>query len=259
MDEAEVRRRMYRSADATGTGAVAAMRLVVQGWTATAAVGRALDRDAHTKADGPRRLWRAVQLLAGICCYPMVGEVGSTAVKLVTLRSGRRMGVVAIVVAMEKAHRIALKPTPKQETLFGQHAGYARSAYNRTLGEFKAGLDVGEWLVERTLRPRWNKVRGMIAPWGLATVPERGQVRHHRLRPGRRGLGRVPPLEDGQEPPPVKDGPIIGVDVGVDVDVGAGTVAICSNGNKVENPKALAASLKRLRKTVSGSAVIVER
>ncbi len=69
---------------------------------------------------------------------------------------------------MKKAHRIALKPTPEQEMLFGQHAGYARFAYNWALGEFKAGLDVGEWLSERTLRPRWNKVKGLIAPWGAA-------------------------------------------------------------------------------------------
>ncbi len=25
---------------------------------------------------------------------------------------------------------------------------------------------MGEWLAERTLRPRWNRVKGMIAPWG---------------------------------------------------------------------------------------------
>jgi transposase len=47
---------------------------------------------------------------------------------------------------MKKAHRVALKPTAEQEALFGQHAGYARFAYNWALREFKAGLDVGEWL-----------------------------------------------------------------------------------------------------------------
>ena len=67
---------------------------------------------------------------------------------------------------MKKSHRVALKPTPEQELLFGQHAGYARFAYNWALGEFRAGLDVGEWLSERTLRPRWNQVKCMIAPWG---------------------------------------------------------------------------------------------
>lgn len=74
------------------------------------------------------------------------------------------MGIVAIVVVMKRSHRIALKPTPKQEALFIQHAGYARYAYNWALGEFKVGLGVGEWLSERTLRPRWNRVKGMIAP-----------------------------------------------------------------------------------------------
>ncbi len=67
---------------------------------------------------------------------------------------------------MLKSHRVALRPTAEQESRFAQHAGYARFAYNWALGEFQAGLDVGEWLSERTLRPRWNKVKGMIAPWG---------------------------------------------------------------------------------------------
>ena len=66
---------------------------------------------------------------------------------------------------MIRSHRICLKPTAEQESLFLQHAGFARFAYNWAVGEFKAGLDVGEWLSERTLRPRWNKVKGMIAPW----------------------------------------------------------------------------------------------
>ena len=66
---------------------------------------------------------------------------------------------------MKRAHRIALRPTPEQASLFGQHAGYARFAYNWALGEFKAGLEVGEWLSEKFLRPRWNKVKHLIAPW----------------------------------------------------------------------------------------------
>ena len=222
---------------------------------------------------------------------------------------------------MKKAHRIALEPTPEQETLFGQHAGYARFAYNWALGEFKAGLDVGEWLTERTLRPRWNKVKGLIAPWGAVlsqnaakyAIIDLGQAaegwgeyrkavkagerpdRHvgfprFKRRKHEQGfradngpdtvrvdgkvvilpkIGRVVMveslrfagsirevtvnrtagtwfasfcIEDGEEAPPVKDGPTIGVDVGV------GTMATCSDGSKVENPKALATSLKRLRK-----------
>ena len=42
--------------------------------------------------------------------------------------------------------------------------------------------------------------------------------------------------------PPVKDGPAVGVDVGV------GTMAVCSDGAIVENPKALSVGLKRLRR-----------
>ena len=49
-------------------------------------------------------------------------------------------------------------------------------------------------------------------------------------------------IEDGEEMPPVKDGPTVGVDVGV------GTMATCSDGTVVENPKPLASALKRLRR-----------
>ena len=47
MDEAEVRRRMYRAPTPRERERWHAMWLLVQGWTAEA-VGRALDRDAHT-------------------------------------------------------------------------------------------------------------------------------------------------------------------------------------------------------------------
>ena len=40
----------------------------------------------------------------------------------------------------------------------------------------------------------------------------------------------------------MKPGPTIGVDVGV------GAMAVCSDGTTVENPKALATGLKRLRR-----------
>ena len=49
-------------------------------------------------------------------------------------------------------------------------------------------------------------------------------------------------MKAGEQVPPVKSGPTIGVDVGV------GTVAVCSDGTTVENPKALATGLKRLRR-----------
>ena len=49
-------------------------------------------------------------------------------------------------------------------------------------------------------------------------------------------------IKDGQPAPTVKDGPTIGV------DVGAGTMAVCSDTVTVENPKALPAGLVRLRR-----------
>ena len=222
---------------------------------------------------------------------------------------------------MQRAHRVALKPTPDQESLFSQHAGYTRFAYNWALGEFKAGLDVGERLTDRTLRPRWNRVKSMIAPWGSelsqnaakyaiidfgAAAARWGEFRR-RVKSGQRAgrqvgfprykrrkheqgfraddgpdtvkvsgkvvilpkIGRMTMVEhlrfagsvrevtinrtagtwfacfcveDGQDPPTVKDGPTIGVDVGV------GTMATCSDGTVVENPKALIPALKRLRR-----------
>ena len=204
--------------------------------------------------------------------------------------------------------------------MFGQHAGYARYAYNWALGEFRAGLDVGEWLTERSLRPRWNRVKALIAPWGGClsqnaakyAIMDFGQAAEgwgeyrRRVkagqRPGRRvgfprfkrrkheqgfradngpdtvrvedkfvmlpKIGWVPMveqlrfagsirevtinrtagtwfacvcIEDGRDLPPVQDGPTVGVDVGV------GTMAVCSDGATVENPKPLAAGLKQLR------------
>ena len=223
---------------------------------------------------------------------------------------------------MKRSHRIALKPTPGQEALFGQHAGYARFAYNWAVGEFKGGLDVGEWLTERTLRPRWNQIKGLIAPWGGClsqnaakyAIMDFGQAaegwgEYRRgvkagQRSGRRRVGfprfkrrkheqgfradngpdtvRVDGkkvilpkigqvvmveqlrfagsirevtvnrtagtwfasfcVEDSQREPPVKAGPTVGVDVGV------GTMAVCSDGMVVENQKALAGGLKQLRR-----------
>ena len=222
---------------------------------------------------------------------------------------------------MLKSHRTALRPTPQQESLFLQHAGYARFAYNWAVGEFSAALEVGEWLGERSLRPRWNRVKGLIAPWGASlsqNAPKYaiidfgqaseawGQYRQKvkaSQRPGRRvgfprykrrkheqgfradngpgtvkvdnktvilpKIGRVTMVEelrfpgsirevtvnrtagtwfacfcveDGKEPPPIKEGPTIGVDVGV------GVVATRSDGAVVKNPRPLAGTLRRLRK-----------
>ena len=199
--------------------------------------------------------------------------------------------------------------------------GYARFAYNWAVGEFKAGLDVGEWLNHQSLRPRWNRVKGIIAPWAAElsqnaakyAIIDFGQASaawgkyRKRQKAGRRSgrrvgfprfkrrrheqgfradngpdtvrvdskvvilpkIGRVAMvehlrfrgsirevtinrtagawfacfcIEDGQETPPVKSGPTIGVDVGV------GMMAVCSDGTTVGNPKALASGIKRLRR-----------
>ena len=221
---------------------------------------------------------------------------------------------------MLKSHRIALNPSVEQEVLFLRHAGYARFAYNWAVGEFKAGLDVGEWLNERTLRPRWNVVKRLIAPWSselsqnaakyaiiaFGQAAQRWGEYRRRLKSGERlgrrvgfprfkrrkheqgfradngpgtvrvegravilpRIGRVAMVEelrfrgsvrevtvnrtagtwfacfcveDGVEPPLVKDGPTVGIDVGV------GTLAVCSDGRTMENPRALGGALGRLR------------
>ena len=48
-------------------------------------------------------------------------------------------------------------------------------------------------------------------------------------------------VDTGETAPPAKDGPVIGVDVGIT------TLAVCSDGTVVENPKALGPALRRLR------------
>lgn len=221
---------------------------------------------------------------------------------------------------MKRGHRIALKPSQQQEAAFSQHAGYARFAYNWAVREFKTGLESGEWLSEKTLRPRWNKVKRRIAPWShpLSQNPAKyaiinfgrasdawgawriaaktGKCRGRRVgfprfkrRKHEQGfradngpgtvwvdgktvrlpkIGTVPMaeelrftgsirevtvnrtagvwfasfnIEDGRPIPPVKSGPVIGVDVGI------GALAVCSNGMRVRNPKLLNARIKRLR------------
>ena len=64
-------------------------------------------------------------------------------------------------------HRIALDPTNKQKTLFRQHAGYARFAWNWGVAECRRALAAGEVGAtrERRLRPMFNSVKGVVAPW----------------------------------------------------------------------------------------------
>ena len=57
--------------------------------------------------------------------------------ELVTAEAGQRVSPGLMVMAMKRSHRIALQPTAEQEVRFGQHAGYARFAYNWAVSEFK--------------------------------------------------------------------------------------------------------------------------
>ena len=222
---------------------------------------------------------------------------------------------------MKKSHRIALAPTPEQERAFGQHAGYARLAYNWAVAEIKAGLDVGEWLSDKTLRPRWNKVKLILHPWATelsqnaakyavidaGDALEKWGAYRRRVKAGQNGGRRVGfprfkkrrheqgfrvdngpdtirvagktvklskigavamveelrftgsirevtinrtagrwfasfSMETGEAFPPVKDGPVIGIDMGL------ATLATCSDGTVIENPRALRSVLKRLRR-----------
>ena len=221
---------------------------------------------------------------------------------------------------LRKSHRVALSPTPDQESLFLQHAGYARFAYNWAVGEFQGGLEVGLWLSERSLRPKWNQIKHVIAPWcsdlsqnaAKYAIIDLGQAssswgqyrrklkqgincrrvgfprfKRRRHEQGFRAdngpdtvmvegktvilprIGRVAMVEQlksagricevtvnrtagqwfasfsvdtGELPPPVKDGPTIGVDVGIT------KLAVCSDGTVVENPKALRPALKHFRR-----------
>ena len=99
---------------------------------------------------------------------------------------------------MKKTHRIALKPAPEQESLFGQHAGYARFAYNWAVGEFKTGLDVGEWLSERTLRPRWNTVKHMIDPWAAGLSQNAAKYEVIDFGQADEAWGRLPQTAEGR-------------------------------------------------------------
>ena len=69
---------------------------------------------------------------------------------------------------MLRSHRIALSPAGWRDLLFRQHAGYARYAFNWAIDEFSASLSVGDWCNDLNLRPRFNAVKHLIAPWAVA-------------------------------------------------------------------------------------------
>ena len=63
------------------------------------------------------------------------------------------------------AHKIALNPTRSQERLLWEHVGYARFAANRAIEDFREGFADGEWMNDKTLRPRWNARKAELTPW----------------------------------------------------------------------------------------------
>ena len=73
--------------------------------------------------------------------------------------------------------------------MFGQQAPASPTT---GLGEFKAGLDVGEWL-SKDAPAAVEQGQGHDRAVGPAVVPELRQVRHHRPRPGRRCAGPTLP------------------------------------------------------------------
>ena len=64
-------------------------------------------------------------------------------------------------------HRIALDLNSRQETLFRQHAGYARVAYNWGVAETRRALDAKEARATKRFRfmPIWNAVKRDLFPW----------------------------------------------------------------------------------------------
>ena len=68
---------------------------------------------------------------------------------------------------MRITHRIALDPNNKQATVFRQHAGYARFAWNWGVEESRRALAAGESGAVRhqRLRPLFNGIKAELAPW----------------------------------------------------------------------------------------------
>ena len=93
-------------------------------------------------------------------------------------------------------------PPRSRSPCFRQDAGYARFAYNWAVGEFQAGLQVGEWLSERSLRPRWNVVKAVIAPWGKGLSQNAAKYAVINFGKAASGWGGVPPEAEDRNPLP---------------------------------------------------------
>ena len=67
---------------------------------------------------------------------------------------------------MKRAHKLPWHPRRSRKSGSASTPATRGSPTTGHVGEFKAGLDVGEWLSDQTLRPRWNVVKKfIIAPW----------------------------------------------------------------------------------------------
>ena len=64
-----------------------------------------------------------------------------------------------------RPHKIELNPNNKQSTLFSQHCGYARVAYNCALYEFKAGLDDDNWMSLYDTKRAFNSKKFNTFEW----------------------------------------------------------------------------------------------
>ena len=60
---------------------------------------------------------------------------------------------------VNRTQQIELNPNNKQSTLMGQHAGYARVAFNFALSSFKVGLDDDEWRTYVDIKREFNAVK----------------------------------------------------------------------------------------------------
>jgi putative transposase len=68
--------------------------------------------------------------------------------------------------AMQRAHKIRLNPTPEQETYFRKAAGTARFVFNWGLGEVKQALDAGRKPEgPLALKARFNAIKREQFPW----------------------------------------------------------------------------------------------
>ena len=78
------------------------------------------------------------------------------------------------------AHRIEMDVNNKQASALRQHCGAARVAFNHALSDFKKGLEEDEWRNDKTLRPRFNKVKHMEYPWlkGLSANVAKNAIVH---------------------------------------------------------------------------------